>query len=216
MFNEKILTKILGYYPKFQLKFKNESTFMKILGSLMFWNKDFVEHYTTTMGNTIYFPNREFIPSHPVSTLATLLHELTHIYDGNKLPPGIFGILYLFPQILVLLLPILAFFIGPFSLLLILFLLPIPAYFRMYFEKRAYLVSLYVLNQLNQKFQVNINLNDHKENYLLDFKNSNYYFMWPFNSLDEKFEEGLKLIKIGRHPYEDPVFAIIDDILNQY
>lgn len=215
MFNDKILAKISSYYPKFQLKFKDETWFMKVLGFLMFWNKDFIQHYTTTIGNTIYFPSRTFISPHPVSTFAVLLHELVHIHDANKMIPGLFSFLYLFPQILIILLPIMYIILGPISLIILIFLLPIPAYFRMYFEKRAYLVSLYVLQQLNIKINANIDLNQHKNSYLKDFKNSNYYFMWPF-SLEMDFNAALEKIKVGEHPYTDPVFKILDDILNEY
>src|SRR6202000_2751600 len=143
MFNDKILAKISQYYPDVKIKFKDQSTLMRFIGKLMFWNKEFMTGFTTTIGTNIYFPSENFINLHPITTFATLLHELVHIYDQKRLSKILFMFLYLSPQILTLLIAPLFFIIGPLALLLFIFALPIPSYFRMYFEKRAYLVSLY-------------------------------------------------------------------------
>lgn len=201
-------------FPNLQIKYKNESLFMKILGKLMFFNKNFMTEYVTTIGSTVYFPSKSFVAIRPVSSLMILMHELVHVCDSKQFTTPVFSILYLFPQILALLALPLFFINWKIALLFLLFLLPIPAYFRAYFEKRGYLISLYVSNKLSKKLSFNINLDNEKEETIKSFKNSDYYFMWPFKSVDSQFNEATVKINNNQRPFEDPVFDILDRLID--
>lgn len=67
---------------EYKLVNKSQSKFMKLLSYLLFFNKDFMSGYITTVGRTIYAP-RGFIDK------ITLAHELVHVADYNK-----YGILF--------------------------------------------------------------------------------------------------------------------------
>lgn len=202
------------YFPNLEVKYKTESTFMKILGTLLFFNKGFMDRYTTTIGSTIYFPSEEYVVSKPTSAKVIFLHELTHIYDSKRLNNLLYSFLYLFPQILaplaLLLLPV-CWWLS--LILFAVFLSPLPAYFRTYFEKRAYMVSLYAAHKLSKG---SYNLDRGKEHYILQFKTGSYYFMWWFDwKLRKDFDEAVKKIKAGKRPYDEKVFDYIDDLISQ-
>lgn len=201
-------------FPNLQIKYKNESLFMKILGKLIFFNKSFMTEYVTTIGSTIYFPSKSFVMIRPVSSLMILMHELIHVYDSKKFTTPVFSFLYLFPQILALLTLPLLFINWQIALLFLLFILPIPAYFRSYFEKRGYLVSLYITNKLSNKMKFNYNLNSDKNDAINHFKNSDYYFMWPFQSIDSQFNAAVLKINNNERPFEDPVFDVLDKLID--
>ena len=39
--------------------------------------------------------------------------------------------------------------------------------------------------------------------------------MWPFSSLDKKFDSGVEKIKEGKRPFDDSFFDILDDLIKQ-
>lgn len=202
------------YFPDLQVKYKDQSWFMKLLGTLLFFNKAFMVSYTTTIGSTIYFPNEPFVNVRPVSSAVVLLHELVHVKDAKKFSKPLFGFLYLSPQIITLLcIPL---FLISWKLALPLLLLcasPVPSYFRMYFERRAYCISLYAVNALGKKLNFDPALDNQKKFILTQFKGPFYYFMWPFSSLDKYFDNVVDKINVGQRPFEDPIFDIIDDLV---
>ena len=202
------------HFPNLKIKFKNESLLMKIIGKLLFFNKGFMTDYTTTIGSTVYFPSQAFLASRGTSSIVILLHELVHINDANKLNPFIFSFLYLFPQLLVLTFFPLLFISFKLALLSLIFILPIPAYFRMYFEKRAYMTSLYSLYRLGKKMNFNPLLETQKKYFIEQFKGLTYYFMWPFKSIETKIDEALVKITNNERPFEDNVFDILDNIID--
>jgi hypothetical protein len=88
--------------PDFKISYKNESLFMKVLGFLtMPFNPQFMTRYTTTIGNTVYFPSKEDYESTPKPSFTVLAHELVHMMDdrNNK---WTYAISYAFPQLLAL------------------------------------------------------------------------------------------------------------------
>lgn len=95
---------------------------------------------------------------------------------------------------------------------MLLFVSPIPSYFRMHFEKRAYLASLYAIYSLANRLNFKPLLATQQEGYLKHFKDSSYYFMWPFGNLKKEFDEGVAKVKEGKRPFEDPVFDMIDQL----
>ena len=212
-----LITAAQHYFPSVQVKYKNQSSFMKILGTLLFFTPDFMNTYTTTIGSNIYFPTDTFVRLRPVSSAVVFLHELVHVYDEKRLTKPFFGFLYLFPQILaVLCLPL--FFLISWKIivpLIVIFMLPLPAVFRMYFEKRAYIASLYVLNGLGKKLNFNPTLDSQATFFEAQFKGSYYYFMWTFGNIKSDFDQALVKIKAGQRPYEDAIFDVLDDLITK-
>ncbi|MCI4669141.1 MAG: hypothetical protein MRZ79_13480 [Bacteroidia bacterium] len=126
----------------FKIKFKDESWEMHLLNVLVFWfNPGFLTQYTTVIGKTIYFPDKNYIRYNETSAMKTLVHEMVHILDARNQGVGFFALGYLFPQILTL--GVFAFpFLGWWSLLFLIFALPIPAPFRAESEARAYALDV--------------------------------------------------------------------------
>lgn len=202
------------YFPDLNIKYKDQSKFMKFLGIILFFNKDFLKEYITTIGDTIYYPNEDSTRNRFISNSVVLLHELVHIYD-NKRFSILYSLLYLFPQILTILFIPLLFISWKIALIGLIFLLPLPAYFRMYFEKRGYLCSLYVVNFIYKKYGFCPPLEKYSNDYIKNFKNSAYYYMWYFNDIDKIFKDAVQKIKDNKRPYDDPVFDMIDSLLDK-
>lgn len=204
------------YFPDLQIKYKDQSAFMKFIGTLLFFTPAFMTTYTTTIGSTVYLPSSSFVNSRPVSAAIVLLHELVHINDSHKLSKPLFGFLYLVPQILALFCLPLFLISWKIALpLVLLFASPLPAYFRMYFEKRAYFTSLYSLYNLSIRLNFKPLMASQEQFFVQQFKTSAYYFMWPFNNIQNEFDDAIKAIQSGQRPFADPVFDIIDDLITK-
>lgn len=196
---DKFTKSLTKYISKFNIKFKNESLFMKLLGHLLFFNKYFMTNFITTIGYTVYFPSRESLDEMGLSALATVAHEYRHARDAKKVSKFVFGVLYLLPQLLaligilsiIILTPLLLagivawswWFIALFSTLF--FLAPIPAYFRTKYEVAGYSMSLFMINELQKERKISKvdrakSLEIARNNYNLNFVSSAYYYMWPF------------------------------------
>ncbi len=198
---------------KLDVKYKDTSFLMKLLSLILFFNKDFMKSFTTTIGTTIYYPSEEFVKNSPITSLITLLHELVHIIDYNK-NKLLFTLLYLFPQVLAIFALPLFFISWKFSAFFLLFLLPLPAYFRMKYERKAYAVSLYVIKQLSLKKNFKVELEKQKDNYISYFKKSDYYYMWIFKTIDSDFNEYLLKIENNERPFDDEIFNLIDKYID--
>lgn len=210
---ENLVNESKKYFPNLEIKYKDQSNFMKFIGFLLFFNKDFMTKYITTIGNTVYFPSRDYIVQYPVRSSITLLHEFIHINDARKIGTVLFNFLYLFPQILIIFcLPLLLVSWKLALVLLILCALPLPAYFRMKFERKAYISSLYVYKKLGDRLNKTINYNEHKDFSISQFKTSVYYFMWMFNSIDKDFDDAILKINNGEKPYEDDILDVVVDL----
>lgn len=184
--------------PEYKIAFKDKSLLMKILGFLLFFNKKFMTNYSTTIGNTVYFPTETWLMSRPVTAKIILYHELIHMRDSARLSRFIFSFAYLFPQILAIFSIPLFFYNWIVALVwLVFFLMPIPAYFRMALEKKAYTFSLYTVYRLNK----NANLDEQISMYSSQFNTSYYYYMWPFNGIDAYFQDALVRFKNGEKPF---------------
>ena len=202
------------YFPDLRIDYKSQSSFMKFIGKLMFFNKQFLTQYTTTIGSTIYFPNPLFVKIRPVSSSIIILHELCHMYDSSKWGKRVFDFLYLFPQSLVPLSIPLLIVSWQLSLLFLLFILPFPALFRTYFELRAYMVSLYVMNAVSIKLELKSTLDVNKEDLVSQFNSSSYYYMFPFTSyIRRKLDAAVVKIKAGQRPFDSPVFDMLDELV---
>lgn len=170
--------------PDFQIKFKDESPFMKFLGKLLFFNKGFMTTYTTTIGKTVYFPERAKFEANRGRYFKTLCHEYVHVMDYVQRPVR-FILGYMFPQVLALLsLGAIFAFISPWFwlfLLALLFAAPIPSPGRAESEIRGYGMSCKVRVWKGEVLDANY------LKWCADaFTTSAYYFMWPFRKNVEK------------------------------
>lgn len=173
------------------VKFKDQSYLMKILGFLLFFNPKFMTSYTTVLGNTVYFPSQAWLAERKDASARVLAHELVHISDYTSAGSFVFSVGYMFPQILSLL-SVFSFFSSSWWLLSLLFLLPIPAPARTYYELRGYALTDAVSYKKTGKF---VDIAWLKK----QFTSSAYFFMWPFEvDLENRIEKNRELIKSGK------------------
>ena len=204
---------IKSHAPKFEVKFKDESKFMKLIDKILFFNKTFMTGYITTIGQKVYWQTRERYEGNKEASFNTLAHEFVHVMDSvNK--PVTFTLGYLFPQILAapglifaLLLPLwitlMALSImSPWWLLMLLFLgflAPIPSPGRKKAEVRGYGMSFLVRmwrygNVSNWKYERSVDA----------FTGPNYYWMWPFEKQVRKELDQFKQKEIPPFLENDP------------
>lgn len=172
--------------PSFEVRFKDESPFMKALGKVLFFTKGFMTDFTTTIGAKVYFPNRQQYLANPGNSFRILAHEFVHVLDF-VLNPVAFVCGYLFPQNLALLSLFASFaFLSPHFLLCLLFLLclaPIPSVPRKNSEMRGSGMSLKVLQWRGESAR---NLEWWVAHNADNFVNSNYWYMYPFRDSVER------------------------------
>jgi len=188
-----LIAKAQTYFPKLQIKYKDQSTFMKIIGKLMFFNPTFMTHFVTTIGDTVYLPNEDYLKNNTEAFCDVFIHECTHMYDEKRLGFP-YNVLYAFPQMLFLPMFLLLFVLSwklvvPLALLM---LAPLPAPFRAYFEKRAYFVQMYAGYKL-----YNVDPAESGLRYTTWFKDGSYYFMWPIEQ-DTAWQQEALNIKAGK------------------
>ena len=173
--------------PGFTLRQKSNSSFMKVLSFLLFFNKKFMTHYTTTIYPVVYVP--DFwgkYKSYGSLEHEILAHEYVHMYDRKRLG-WLFNILYLSPQVFALF--ALGAFWNPWFLLSLIFLLPWPSPGRAWLEFRGYRMSIaYQYWTKHKKCDI--------YRVVEYFTGPNYYYMFPFKKLLEKwFNKELEKIK---------------------
>lgn len=174
-----------------QVKFKDESPFMKLLGKILFFNPKFMTNYTTTIGNTVYFANRKWLEENQESAAHVLAHELVHIRDSNEAGSFIFSYTYLFPQCLALL-SLLAIFSSWWWLLCLAFLAPLPSPFRAYWELRGYAITDATYYKSSGQFTDTAWMSG-------QFTSASYFFMWPFKEdIEWRILENRQLIVDGK------------------
>lgn len=205
-----LVAKAQTYFPKFQVKYKDQSLLMKIIGKVLFFNQSFMTHYITTIGNTVYAPSEQWVSDNQQDFNSILVHECTHMYDNKRLGP-LFDIEYLFPQILAI--PALLLFLISWQIalaLLILCLLPWPAYWRMRLEQRAYFVGMYARYKIFGSDPIG-----DATHYSHYFKDGSYYWMWPFNNIDIEFnQEGGNIENDKPACASDPaLFQMVSDLI---
>jgi hypothetical protein len=199
---------------------KQDSKLMHLISWVLFFNKNFMTNYATTIGETVYLP--ESAKDWSEENLNTLLsHEHIHIQDKKK--DKLYELKYLFPQILAPL----ALVLLPFNWILSLslffgLLLPWPAPWRAYYERRGYTMTLAALYLIKKKQglsedQIQIDLDYLAELYDNKyFHGPDYYFMWPFG-VEKKLKEAITDIKTGDIFTEDSVYARSRDaVLGNY
>jgi hypothetical protein len=211
---EKLPLVIWQRIPRFEIRYKDESLFMKLLGRLAFFNPDFMTKYTTSWLWYVYFPSRVAVEAEPEKFGKVLAHEYVHLLDQQKY--GLrFSLSYVSPQIWSL------GALGAFGafwscwfllfLLFLLFLAPWPSPWRAHWEARGYLMNLTINNwRYGYTMQETV---DHLRDV---FEGWAYYRMcWGFKSakavVDEDILGHTDLTEILQH--ENPAFRDVHDIL---
>ncbi|RMG17884.1 MAG: hypothetical protein D6730_23500 [Bacteroidetes bacterium] len=168
------LTKEMQELVPFRIKYKDESWEMQLLAAFSApFCPTFLTEYTTVIGSTIYFPSREYLLHRSDRAERVLAHEVVHLLDAERFSEPVFMGAYLFPQILAL--GVLTFpLLGWWSLLFLLFLLPLPAPFRFYFESRAYAIDVLTAHPHDRELVL--------EWAVEQFCGWNYYKMFPFRN----------------------------------
>lgn len=208
-FND-LVAKAQTYFPNLQVKYKDQSGFMKFLGKLLFFNPGFMTNYLTTIGDTVYMPSQQYVQSQPQNACDVFIHECTHMYDEKRIGfPYQIG--YTFPQILAPFMWLLLFLL-PWTVVLplfIFFLLPLPAPWRTFFEKRAYFVQMYAGYTLYQS-----DPDVEGAAYASWFRNGSYYWMWIFEQ-DASFAQEAANIKAGKPSCasEPALFQMVNDLI---
>jgi hypothetical protein len=184
-----LVAKIKTYFPTFQVEYKDQSQLMGVLGKILFFNPQFMTDYTTTLGDTVYAPNEQFVADNQQDFSTILIHESVHMYDNKRLSI-LFALGYMFPQILSVLALLLFLVTWKIALpLLVISLLPLPAPWRTYFEQRAYFAGMYARQQV---FGADPNADG--AYYAAFFKDGSYYWMWPFGKEAAFAQEAANII----------------------
>ena len=148
---------------------------MQVLNLFVLWFcPGFLTQFTTVIGSTVYLPSREYVARYPRSAMRTLAHEAVHLRDAQRWSSPLFMAAYLLPQGLaagVFLFPLL----GPWALLFLLFLLPIPSPGRFYLESRAYAMDYLTAEPGRAEATLDWAVSH--------FSGWNYYRMFPFPGL---------------------------------
>jgi len=172
VFNEKHNTKI-------KLVKKSSSKLMKVIAVLLWlFNRTFMTHFYTTIGQTVYVPDYAYNKDVNVNdVLEVIMHESVHAYDAKRFSV-IFPFSYLMPQVFGLFLILAPFNVA--ALVSLVFLLPLPAFFRMMWEVRAYKVTPLLAKHVYGYDEEGVRLAG--ENAVTQLSGANYYFTWPFKS----------------------------------
>ena len=163
---------IRSQIPKFEIRDKKDSFIMRLLSKLLFFNKNFLTNYVTTIYPKVYVPKLPWKENDPISAIATLAHEYVHLKDRKRMG-YLFNFLYLFPQNLVFF-SLLGIF-NPWWYLCLLCALPIPSPTRAWLEYRGYRMTLFVY----EYFGAMRNFDDFTDWIAEHFTNSSYYWMFP-------------------------------------
>jgi hypothetical protein len=199
-----------------KIKFKNESLLMKVIGTILFFNKSFITSFIITLGSTVYFPSAEFLEQRTYDSLPVLFHEKRHELDSEK--NKLFPLFYLLPQLLAPISLVLCFFSFWLGVsLFILFLLPLPAYWRKKYELRGYQMSLFVTYELCRENNLNVEATLAYLNRLIDstdklFTGPSYYFMWVFG-VKQELRETVNKILSDDILKDDPIYAEVRELL---
>lgn len=166
--------------PGFEIKFKNQSVWMKFLNFFaQVFSPNFMTTYTTTTGSTVYLPNEELLFAEQRMCAEILAHELVHMVERRQQGAILNGLRYLFPQILasLALFSVLATW-NLWFLLCLIFLLtlaPLPAPGRREIELRGYTMTMAI-----EYWETGGISDEMFEHVAKQFVGPAYYFMWPW------------------------------------
>lgn len=139
MNHQKILDESVAYLRAtvgYTEKRKRSSVFMWILAVILYpFNRRFMADYTTTIFGRIYWPDN----TEPADAWRTLWHECVHRRQAIRVGEPWFSLAYLFP-VPVAVLALGAIF-SPWFLIALLGLAPLPAPWRVMWEREAYTIT---------------------------------------------------------------------------
>ena len=163
---DELVAEIKAEFPDFQIKPKQESAFMRLLGKLLLVltlgkMTAFMTSFTTTIGRTIYTPAKwESWKERP--KMVILRHERVHLRQAKKYGQFLFSLLYLFAPV-------------PMGL----------AWFRAKLEWEAYEESLRATAEFYGVGAVKVRA--YRESVVYNFVGPNYAWMWPFRAQVERW-----------------------------
>lgn len=165
----KLLVNIKSEFPNFRIVKKSDSKLMKFIDGFLKKasfgkTKNFMEDFTTTIGVTVYIPNKWYTFSTSTKAI-TMRHELVHMRQAKRSNTFVFSLLYL--------------------------CLPFPvglAYYRMKFEKEAYRESLQAMCEYyGPKFFTPAL----KECIVNHFASAEYFWTWPWKKSNESWYDNV-------------------------
>jgi len=206
--NHKEMFEALQTAGQITIRYKSESTLMKLIGALMFFNRQFMTHVTTTVGTTVYFPSRKYVETDPAIAWDILAHELVHVSDHRR--NRIFIGLYLMPQLLAVLALLAIPLQSWWPLLFLICLAPIPAPWRLNAEIRGYAMGMAVWHWY-RKAGIPQAMKQDIAKYLTG---PDYYFTWWVSKdyVMGKINEWSKRILLDQVD-DDPPFKLVHDMI---
>ena len=185
---DELVSAIRRRIPGFKIRYKNKSIWQKIIGKLCFFNRGYMTDYTSTYGDTVWYPSRKFLEESYKRAFKILAHEYVHLLDRKKYPI-IFELFYVMPQVFTLLslFSILALFFSDLFLLFsaaLLFALPAPSLGRAVIEMRGYAMNI-AINMWRHGSVTSETMTA----ILKEFTGLSYYRMWPNKKDVEKWME---------------------------
>ena len=191
---ERLQAHITDQIPRFEVRGKRDSTLMRVVDRLLFFNPHFMDRYVTTFYPRIYVPDGPWQQRSIESRISVLAHEYVHLRDRQRLGWS-FNLLYLAPQIFSLC--AIGAIWNPWWLLSILFLLPWPSPGRTWLELRGYTMSIAMHWSLRGE-RANLSWIE------TQFTGSNYYWMWPFRrTLKRWMTQAAEAVEKGRSPLRE-------------
>lgn len=148
-------------FPGFKVEQKTKSWLMIVISYLLFFNRDFMTNFITTIGSTMYVPDAWYT-WHDNLKSEVLRHERVHLLQQKRYGMLLYSLLYL-------LIPL------PFGL----------AWYRAQLEWEAYQETM---RCIAEEYGVEMLRNpSFKENMLDHFTTGQYGWMWPFRSQVNKW-----------------------------
>lgn len=165
--------------PGFKIRYKNESKWQWFLSRLLFFIRGnrYMTEFTTTLGNTVWFPSEKWVRENYWKAFKVLAHEYVHLLDRRRYP-RLFELMYMFPLWIVLpAFASIAAIYSPwflFALVFLVALLPWPAFTRANLEMRGYSMSI-AINMWRYG-----SIKQETRDWIVEmFTGWDYYRMWP-------------------------------------
>lgn len=203
--------------PKFEVRGKDKgpgSGGQRFIAKLIWlFNREYMTRYISTFYPLVYWTTMDDYRADPKRSFKTLAHEGVHLFDGHD-HRFWFGFSYLLPVLLVLLAlgAMAAIWASNWFLMFLValvFLLPLPAYWRMKWELRGYAMSMAV----NAWYHGSVTEST-KEWIAGSFTGPAYYFMWPFKAgIRRRLDAAEKAIHNGDILQWGPLYGQVHRIL---
>lgn len=209
---ESLQQEVRSMIPQARVAPKESSILMKFVNVFVcLFSPKFMTQFITTVGYTSYFPTAMLdagvkFHEYDVQNAAVFAHEAVHMYDRKRNP--CFPFLYLLPQLLGLLsflslLSVRCSHLWLLALGFLVFLGPLPAYFRMRYELRGYTMTMAV----NKWIWGDVN----RDYVTSEFTGPEYYFMWPFKVDTAKRIQAAKDNITSGQVLSEPMFRLVYD-----